>query len=156
MPKASVWKKLVSSGGYSWSLSLDGLRRKLAKGLEVRVDQLEARRGDEIEALIVVTEPERLGELEAGLVCTEHYDETTSSGTDSGGTRRTTTKAVEHEQWQPLPGGLGEHSVRFTIPPQAPFSYEGSCLSFSWEVVARGRRTRKLDARASQEISVRP
>ena len=153
MPKASVWKKLVSSGGYSWSLSLDGLRRKLTKGLEVRVDQLEARRAGEIEALIVVTEPERLGELEAGLVCTVHYDEMTYSNNE---TRRTTTKAVEHEQWQPLPGGPGEHSVRFTIPPQAPFSYEGSCLSFSWEVVARGRRKRTLDARASQEISVRP
>ncbi len=43
-----------------------------------------------------------------------------------------------------------------TKPAHAPFSYEGSCLSFKWEVVARGRRARKLDARASQEISVRP
>ncbi len=156
MPKASVWKKFASSGAYGWSLSLDGRRRKLTEGLEVRVDQLEARRAGEIEALIVVTDPEWLGELEAGLVCNEYYDERTSSGTNSGTSRRTITKAVEHEQWQPLPGGPGEHSVRFTIPPQAPFSYEGSCLSFRWEVVARGRRTRKLDARASQEISVRP
>ncbi len=155
MPRTPVWKKLVSSGGYSWSLSLDGLRKKMAKGLEVRVDELEARRGDAIEALILVTEPERLGELEAGLVCTEHYDEEVSSGTDSA-TTRTTTKAVEHEQWQPLPDATGEHGVRFRIPPHAPFSYEGSCLSFTWEVVARGRRARKLDARASQEISVRP
>ena len=58
--------------------------------------------------------------------------------------------------WQPLPSMAGEHSVRLAIPASAPFSYEGSCLSFHWEVVARGRRDRKLDARASQEISVRP
>jgi len=133
----------------------DGLRKKLAKGLEVRVDRPEVCRGEEIEALVVVTEPDRLGELEAGLVCTEHYDEEVHTGSDSGASRMT-CKAVEHEAWQPLPSVAGEHSVRLAVPANAPFSYEGSCLSFQWEVVARGRRDRKLDARASQEISVRP
>jgi len=149
------WKKLASSGGYSWSLSLDGLRNKLAKGLEVRVEQPEARRGDEIEALVVVTQPEEMGELEAGLVCTEFYDEETHSGND-GGTSRTTSRATEYESWQPVQCVQGEHSVRFTIPPQGPFSYAGDCLSLKWEVVARGRRDRALDRRASQEISVHP
>ena len=153
MPKMPGWKKLVTTGSASWSPSLDGLRKKLAKGLDVRVDQCEVRRGDEIEALVVVTEPDRLGELEAGLVCTEHYDEVVHTGENSS---RTTSKAVAHEAWQPLPSMAGEHSVRLAVPARAPFSYEGSCLSFRWEVVARGRRDRKLDARASQEISVRP
>ncbi len=155
MPKMPGWKKLVTTGSHSWSPSLDGLRKKLAKGLEVRVDQPEVRRGEEIEALVVVAEPEGLGELEAGLVCTEHYDEEVHTGSDSG-TSRMTCDAVEHEAWQPLPSMAGEHSVRLAVPANAPFSYEGSCLSFRWEVVARGRRDRKLDARASQEISVRP
>ena len=149
------WKKLAGSGGYSWSLSLDGLRNKLAKGLEVRVEQPEARRGDEIEAVVVVTQPEEMGELEAGLVCTELYDEETHSGSD-GGASRTTSKATEYESWQPVQCLQGEHSVRFTIPPQGPFSYSGDCLSLKWEVVARGRRDRALDRRASQEISVHP
>ena len=155
MPRTPVWKRLVTTGRASGTLSLDGLRKKLAKGLEVRVDQPEVRRGEEIEALVVVVEPEGLGELEAGLVCTEHYDEEVHTGSDTGPSRMT-CKAVEHEAWQPLPSIAGEHSVRFAIPADAPFSYEGSCLSFTWEVVARGRRERKLDARASQDITVRP
>ncbi len=123
MPKIPGWKKLVTTGSHSWSPSLDGLRKKLAKGLEVRVDQPEVRRGDEIEALVVVTEPDRLGELEAGLVCTEQYDEETYTGSDSGASRMT-CKAVEHEAWQPLPSMAGEHSVRLAIPANATFSYE--------------------------------
>lgn len=155
MPRPSVWKQLVTTGRASGTLSLDGLRKKLAKGLEVRVDRPEVRRGEEIEALVVVTEPDRLGELEAGLVCTEHYDEEVHTGNDSGPSRMT-CKAIEHEAWQPLPNMAGEHSVRLVVPANAPFSYEGTYLSFQWEVVARGRRDRKLDVRASQEISVRP
>ena len=155
MPRPSVWKQLVTTGRASGSLSLDGLRKKLAKGLEVRVDQSEVRRGEEIDVRVVVTEPDRLGELETGLVCTEYYDEEVHTG-DETGPARMTCKAVEHEAWQPLPSTAGEHGVRFAVPANAPFSYEGTYLSFGWEVVARGRRDRKLDVRVSQEISVRP
>ena len=151
MPERSGWKKLV--GGFRWNLSLDALRKKLTKGLEVRVDQPETARGDHIEALVVVTEPDALGELEAGLVCTEYYDEKVYDS--DGHASRTTSDAIAHEQWQPLQSLQGEQSVRFAIPPSAPFSYEGSCVSFKWEVVARGRKQHALDARASHEISVR-
>lgn len=151
MPKSSGWKKLVQTGSTSWTPSLDGLRKKLTKGLEIRVDQPEARRGDEIAALVVVSDPPP-DDLEVGLVCTEHYDEDSH---DAESTSRITSTAIAHEAWQPLPGA-GEHSVRLAIPPGAPFSYEGSCLSFRWEVVARGRRDRGLDALTSSEISVRP
>ena len=154
MQKTPNWKRLFTNRTLRWSPPLDGLRKKLTKGLEVRVDQPEVRRGDEIDVLLVVTKPERLGGLEAGLVCTEHYDEKEYMG--DGRYYKTARKAVEHEAWQPLPSVAGEHSVRLAIPADAPFSYEGSCLSFTWEVVARGRRDNQLDARASQEISVRP
>ena len=136
-------------------MSLDGLRSKLTKGLEVRVEQPEARRGEEIDALVVVTDPERLGDLEVGLVCTEHYDEEVRTG-NQGQTSRTTSEAKAHEAWQPLPSEPGEHAVRLAIPADAPFSYAGGCLSFTWEVVARGRRERALDRRAGHDISVRP
>ncbi len=150
MPKTPGWKKLLQTGSYTWTPSLDGLRKKLTKGLEIRVDPPEARRGDEIAVLVVVSEP--LPDLKVGLVCTEHYDEISHSGESSS---RTTSKAIAHESWQPLPGA-GEHSVRLAIPPGAPFSYEGSCLSYRWEVVARGSRDRGLDALTSHEIGVRP
>jgi hypothetical protein len=152
-----AWKNLVSSKGRSGGSPLDVLRKKLTKGLEIRVDQPEARRGEQIGAVVVVTEPERLGQLEAGLVCTEHYDEEVSSSDADGGhsTSRSTSRAIEHEDWQLVECIAGEHRVSFTIPAHAPYSYEGDCLSFRWEVVARGRRS-GLDAQAAQGIAVHP
>jgi len=47
-------------------------------------------------------------------------------------------------------------SVRLPIPPEAPFSYDGDCLSFRWKVVARGRRKRRLDAQVKRDITVLP
>lgn len=143
------WKKLV--GGDS-NVSLHGLRSKLTKGLEVHVDQPDTRRGGELGARVVISAPEGLGEIEVGLVCTELYDE--HSGGEDGG--RTTFRATAHESWQPLPSMQGEHSATLTVPADGPFSYLGSCLSYKWEVVARGRKARALDARASSEIFVRP
>ena len=146
------WKNLRSSGHATSGPTLDTLRRKLTKGLEVRVEQPEARRGDDVQAVVVVTEPEGLGELEVGIVCREFYDETVSSGE---GSSRTTSNAVEYEAWQPMQCVRGEHAVTLTIPTEAPYSYAGDCLSFRWDVVARGRKRLALDAQASQEIAVR-
>ena len=145
------WKKLV--GGDS-NVSLHGLRNKLTKGLEVHVDAPDARRGGAVGARVVITAPEGLGEIEVGLVCTEFYDE--QSGSGEGGSSRTTFQGTAHESWQPLPSMQGEHSATLTVPADGPFSYSGSCVSYKWEVVARGRRARALDARASHEILVRP
>lgn len=143
------WKKLV--GGDS-NVSLHGLRNKLTKGLEVHVEQPDTRRGADVDARVVITTPEGLGEIEVGLVCTESYDE--HSGGEDGG--RTTFRGTAHESWQALPSMQGEHSATLTVPSDGPFSYSGSCLSYKWEVVARGRKARALDARASYEIRVRP
>ena len=150
---ASGWKKLVSSGHSSSSPPLDALRRKLTKGLEVRAEQTEARRGDEVRALVVVTDTGNIGELEAGIVCREFYDETVST---NDGSTRSTLNAVEYESWQPLQCMEGEYPVTLTIPAHAPYSYAGDCLSFRWEIVARGRKKLALDAQASQEVWVRP
>jgi len=154
MARNPGWKKLISSGSVGRSLSLDGLRRKLTKGLEVRVEHPAARRGDALQAVVVITDPEGLGDLEVGIVCTESYDEVVNDS--DGGTSRTTSTAIEHEAWQPLASVPGEHDVTLSVPHGAPYSYEGDCLSFRWEVVARGRKSRALDARASEPIMVRP
>ncbi len=151
---ASGWKNLISSSGHSGaSPPLDALRRKLTKGLEVRAEQVEARRGEEVRAVVVVTDTGNIGELEAGIVCREFYDETVSSGEHSS---RSTLNAVEYESWQPLQCMEGEYPVTLTIPAHAPYSYAGDCLSFRWEIVARGRKKLALDAQASQEVWVRP
>jgi hypothetical protein len=136
---------------------LDLLRRQLTSGLEIAASGQEARRGEEVEALVTISGRRRLGDVEVGLLCTEYYDKE-SSYTDDNGTHtsRTTSEAIAHETWLPVESAPGVQSVRFMIPPEAPFSYKGDCLSFKWEVVARGRRRHRLDAQARHDISVLP
>jgi hypothetical protein len=141
---------------------LDTLRRWLTRGLRVSASDQNVRRGGEVETLVTISSPRGLGDVEVGLVCTEYYDEETRSPTSSstGGAdlspSRTTSTAIAHEAWLPIESAAGEQSVRLAIPAEAPFSYKGECLSFKWEVVARGRRSRRLDTQARQEISVLP
>ena len=141
---------------------LDTLRRWLTRGLRVSASDREVRRGGEVETFITISSPRGLGNVEVGLVCTEYYDEETSSPTSSSTgsvdttPSRTTSSAIAHEAWLPIESAAGVQSVRLAIPAEAPFSYKGECLSFKWEVVARGRRSRRLDAQARQEISVLP
>ena len=118
----------------------------------------EVRRGEEIDVEVTVVDPRRLGDVEVGLVCTEYYDVEVTS-TDSQGhttSSRQTRDAIAHEAWVPVENALGAQSVRLSIPPKAPFSYEGDCLSFRWEVVARGHRRWRLDARAEHDLRVAP
>lgn len=118
----------------------------------------EARRGEELEALVTIPGTRGLGNVEVGLVCTEYYDEE-DTWTDSEGqihTSRSTSEAIAHEAWLPVESAPGIHSIHLAIPSEAPFSYHGSCVSFKWEVVARGRRRHRLDAQARHDISVLP
>ena len=151
----SKWQKFRRTGHVSWQANpMDALRRKMTTGLDLEAGQDEVRRGDELQVRVTVSRPEQLGDVELGLVCTELYDVETASGGDDGGTSRSTSTAVAHELWQPVPCVEGTHGVRLQIPSSAPFSYEGLCLSYKWEVVARGRRAGKLDARATRRIQV--
>jgi hypothetical protein len=136
--------------------ALDALRRR-GHGLEVGVTNPETCRGEEVDALVTVSSIEGLGEIEAGLVCTEYYAEEVGTHNQYGSSPSTvTSEAIAHEEWLPIESAPGVHSVRLPIPLDAPFSYEGNCLSFKWEVVARGRRKRRLDAQAKHELSVAP
>jgi hypothetical protein len=130
-------------------------RERLAKkaGLVVDAPRHEVRRGEDVEVLVTVTSARGL-DVQAGVVCTERYDET---DTDSQGrTTRTTSEATAHEVWIPVARGTGTQSVNLAIPLEAPFSYEGSCLSFKWEVAARIHRSLRLDAEVRRRISVQP
>jgi hypothetical protein len=137
---------------------LDFVRRRLTKGLQLSAgSQEKVRRGEQVEALVTITRPHGLGDLAVGLVCTEYYDfEQTWTDKDGSHTSRETAEATAHETWQPVESATGVQSVRLTIPPEAPFSYKGDCLSFKWEVVAKGRKRHRLDAQARREIVVFP
>ena len=132
--------------------ALDALRRR-QHGLQVGVTNEQARRGEEVDALVTISGQDEVGEVEVGLVCTEYYDVYESWGQHGS---RETSDAIAHEEWLPVESAPGVHSVRLTIPLDAPFSYEGDCLSFRWEVVARGRREHRLDAQAKHDLFVAP
>jgi hypothetical protein len=136
---------------------VDFLRRRLTTGIDLGAREDVVHRGDQVEAVVTVSRPRGLGRLEVGLVCTESYDYWSSStpGSDSGSSRETAHE-VAHEAWQAVEPGVGEHTVRFGVPVDAPFSYKGTCLSFKWELVAVGRRRRRLDAQAAADVTVLP
>lgn len=137
---------------------LDRLRRMLTRGLQIEVSWQGVHRGEEIETLVTMSRSRGLGDLEVGLVCTESYDYL-DMWTDNDGEQqqsRKTAEAVAYEAWQPLESVMGAQSVRLRVPPEGPFSYKGGCLSFKWEVVARGHKKHALDTRAAQEVSVLP
>ena len=137
---------------------VDILRRRLTRGLQVATGDQPARRGGEVEALVTISNAGKLGDLEVGVVCTEYYDEQETTREANGATSvsRSTSDEVVHESWSQVESVLGQLGLRFTIPADAPFSYSGECLSFKWEVVARGRRSGRLDAQARSEFSVLP
>jgi hypothetical protein len=138
---------------------LDLLRRRLTSGLQVAAGNQVAHRGEEVEALITISSPGKIGNVEVGVVCTEYYDEEdtdTDMNTGYQSTSRVTSDEIAHEAWLPVETISGAQSLHFTIPPDAPFTYRGACLSFKWEVVARGRRRRGLDSQARSEFSVLP
>jgi hypothetical protein len=130
--------------------------KRLARelGLEVSPGEKPARRGGDVEALVTISRTAELGDVEVGLVCTESYDE---ENTDSQGhSYRSTCEATAVETWTPFQSMVGTQSVRLSIPAEAPFSYAGDCLSFTWEVAVRGRRAGHVDAEARSEFSVSP
>jgi hypothetical protein len=136
--------------------ALDALRRQ-EHGLRVGATNRETRRGEEVEALVTISSLDGLGEVEAGLVCTEYYAEKVGTYSEYGTAPSIEiSDAIAHEEWLPVKRATGVHSVRFTIPAVAPFTYEGDALSFKWEVVVRGRRKLRLDAEAKDEFSVAP
>jgi hypothetical protein len=133
---------------------LDFVRQRRTRGLQLDAGEGPVKRGGEVEALVTISSPKSLGDLEVGLVCTEYYDEETTDR--DGDTSRATVEEIAHENWLPVEELTGVQSVRLAIPADAPFSYEGACLSFKWELVARGHKSRGLDAQARRDLSVLP
>jgi hypothetical protein len=158
-PKTSGWQRLLRTGHISWSWRQirDVLPRRLGSGrLEVSAPEQGVCRGREVEASITVSKPEGLDSVEVGLVCTESYDYRDSGYGADDAPSRGTSYAIAYEAWRPVVSAPGRQVVGLAIPPQAPFSFDGDCLSFKWEVMVRGRRRRRLDALAGHEILVLP
>jgi hypothetical protein len=122
---------------------------------EVLAEPLELRRGDEVEAELIVYEPHRLAErLEVGVVCVERYDRPARDG-DEDPEGREVAEDVAYERWLPARRTEEEQRFRFRIPPEGPYSHEGECLSFAWRVTVRDP-DRAQDSRSDDPIWVHP
>lgn len=133
---------------------LNLVRTRYTAGLEVVASPDPVVRGQDVVATVIVASVKRLENLEVGLFCTERYVVEDTIGNDGPGP--VIGWIAAYEEWRPLSLTPGSHTVRFHVPPEAPFSYVGSIAGFRWEVIVRGRRRRRLDARVASPLSVLP
>lgn len=113
------------------------------------------RRGDEVS----VTYSGRHADenIEVGLACDERFDVQVPVYVKGMTTvLRQTRDGVAYEQWQPLPAGAVEQTFTFSVPADAPYSYEGDCVSYAWRVSARRVKALQEDPRFDQPIWVEP
>ncbi len=129
-----------------------------AHHLELRVEPIEARRGGIVTATVVIANTDKLGEkLELGLLCTEYYDIKTTTYTQNGSHEQRVLQTTDaFATWNELDRATQQQSVRFTVPANSPFSYEGGAVSWAWHVALRDRHAHGLDASQDVPIWVAP
>lgn len=133
-------------------------RPRVAEHIRVSTASDVVRRGDEVAVRLEISDLDRAGEhLELGLVCTVWYDrcERVGSGTDSRRSR-IINEQVAHEEWRSVSPGQRVQALSFQVPPNAPFSHEGSCLSFAWRVSAREPAALRADPVRDHPLWVTP
>jgi hypothetical protein len=90
------------------------------------------------------------GRLEVGIACDERFEQEVPDAP-----ARTMMETIAHEDWQAVPDSMREHTLDFTLPDDAPYSYEGDAVSFAWRVSVRVARLGR-DARYDHPIWVDP
>jgi hypothetical protein len=149
-------------GAIAFALLLAWLVRRRhpneARHLELTVEPIEARLGDTVTATVAVTDAEKLGEaLELGLTCTEYYDVKQEVYTQNGSSEQRVLRTTDaYATWSELDRATLQQSVRFKVPANAPFSYEGGAVSWAWHVVLRDRRAHHPDRLRDVPIWVSP
>jgi hypothetical protein len=120
------------------------------------VDGETLHRGDEIS--VTLSSPQTNDDrLEVGLACDERFDTQVRVYVRGASTvRRQTGEVTVYERWQPVAPGVDGQTFRFTVPTEAPYSYEGDCVSFAWRVSARAVRPLRKDPRVDRPIWVEP
>jgi hypothetical protein len=124
------------------------------RGVTVTPSSSDLRRGSNVDLRVEVSNPDKmLGRLELGLVCTEFYDVETTDA--RGNSSRSTRQVDAHTDWRPFTGGATQ-SERFLIPPTAPYSYRGDCVSYVWRASARLPKRLRFDRTHNVTLLVRP
>jgi hypothetical protein len=145
---------------YRWHREHQPLRlTKRLPGVALAVDRNTARRGDRLSLTLTLSSraSRRADHLEVGLVCTELYDYQVQAQTRMGPINvRQTGQARAHEHWQPIDSMQGRRTFSFDVPVDAPYSYEGDCVSFAWRASVREVRQLRYDPRLDVPVWVLP
>lgn len=129
-----------------------GPSRLRGSSLAVQPDEL--RRGEELSVTFTGRGSED-DQLEVGLVCVERFDQQVRVYNRGASTVvRQTAEATVHQEWRPVEP-VGERTFSFQIPSEAPYSYEGECVSYVWQVSARAVKRLRKDPRLDHPIWVR-
>lgn len=139
------WKQLLHP--------IDSLRERMTDMIDIGVSDETVLRGQELDAVVTISDATGLSSLEVGLVCMEYYA-CEVSGEDGPG--KGVTSGIAYESWTGIDATVAGHAVHLTVPLTAPFSFRGNNVVFEWEVVARGARKRRLDVRTRHAIAVLP
>ena len=130
-------------------------RHPRLRGTTLSVEPASPRRGEQVN-ITVAGKPREGEQLEVGLVCAERYDIRVGAYVSGASVfRRETAEAYTHEQWQAVAPAVGEQTSTFTVPRDAPYSYEGECVSYVWFASARTTKRLRKDPRLEEPIWVR-
>lgn len=126
--------------------------------LELQVQPIELRLGDTVTATLVISDAAKLGDkLELGLVCTEYYDVKVTVADQNGSHDQRVTRTLDaYTKWIVPDRGQRQQSFQFTVPEQAPFSYEGGAASWAWRIAAVDRHAHRTDGHQDIAIWVSP
>ncbi len=86
-------------------------------------------------------------------MCGVRYAIRETRGSSNNGPSRTTRRATAYDGWVDAAPGL---AVPLEIPRNQPYSHEGNVLGFSWNVVVRDVRERRVDSVVETPIRVLP
>lgn len=142
--------------GLAWWEKGRPVRHPRLRGTRLTLDGDIVRRGEGVSVTLTGRGGNDDG-LEVGLACDERYDiQVPIYVKGMSMVVRQTSDGVAHEQWQSVPGRPAGQTFAFRVPPDAPYSYEGECLSYAWRVSVRKVKALQEDPRADQPIWVEP
>lgn len=135
---------------------------KLAKrlpGITLAVDTETVKRGSSLSIMLTFSSKAagKEEQLEVGVVCTELYDYQVRAQTRAGPIDvRQTGRANAHERWERVNLREGGRTFSFEVPTDAPYSYEGECISYAWRASVRDVRQLRSDPRLDLPFWVLP
>lgn len=154
--QAATWRGPDGVADAEGEVKASGMKRW---DVTIAPDRWSLRRGERLNVAVEIGDPDAgRDKLELGLMCQADYavEYVTRDSDGSRSTRRETRRATLFEDWPELDPGAASQTVTFRVPPDAPFSYDGSAFGFRWFVLAREAVRLRSDPHRSARLLVLP